>query len=69
MFITSWGTMYKTLTIYTESDMYRLVITMEIGVEWNEKIITGHGEERKGEDVARHKRITCKEHSHTKNIE
>ena len=33
------------------------------------KNITGYGEGRKGEDVARHKRITCKKYSHAKNIE
>ena len=31
------------------------------------KNITGYGEGRKGEDVARHKRITCKRYSHAKN--
>ena len=33
MLITSWGTKYKTVTTYMESDMYGVVIIMEIGVE------------------------------------
>jgi hypothetical protein len=37
----------------------------------NQRIITSYGKEGKGEEVARHKRITCKEYSHaeTKNDE
>ena len=54
------------MTIYMELDMYGVVITMEIGVEWNAKNIMSYGKGRKMKDVARHKEITCKEYSHVK---
>ena len=37
-----------------ELDIYRVVITMENRCKNEQRIITSYGEEREGEDVARH---------------
>ena len=46
--------------------MYRVVITMEIGANETQKNITSYVKGKRMKEVARHKKITCKEHSHAK---
>ena len=54
------------MTIYMESDMYGVVITMEKGANETQENITSYFKGKRMKEVARHKENHMQRHSHAK---